>query len=112
MITFIAALVGSVAMASAPRGMQGTNWSKNIWYSADGFVAPADVWEVKRIFDMHDVRHMKVVGTKHSFNDIADTDGVLLSLKRFKSIEFNKATNQVTFGAGWTYSDLIEELKK
>jgi xylitol oxidase len=74
-------------------------------------VAPADVWEVKKIFDMPDVRHIKIVGTKHSFNDIADTDGVLISLKRFKSIEF-KANNQVTFGAGWTYSELIEELKK
>jgi alditol oxidase len=59
---------------------------------------------------MDDVKHIKVAGTKHSFNDIADTDGVHISLKNFKSVEFHG--NSVTFGAGWTYSDLIEELKK
>lgn len=65
------------------------NWSNNIRFSADAYLEPTDIWDVKQVFDNQDVKHMKIAGTKHSFNDIADTDGVQLSLKNFKSIDFD-----------------------
>ena len=53
---------------------------------------------------------MKVVGTGHSFNDIADTPGTQVSLARFTDIEVDHDTGAVAFGAGVTYTVLMEAL--
>ena len=60
----------------------------------------------------HQKTHIKVVGTAHSFNDIADTDGIHVNLAKFNDIRVDKATNSVTFGAGVTYSMLLEVLQR
>jgi len=53
---------------------------------------------------------VKVVGTRHSFNEIADTDGIHVSLANFESVAVSDI--DVTIGAGVTYSKLIEVLVK
>lgn len=52
-------------------------------------------------------KHVKVQGSGHTFGDIADTvdGGVFISLNKFKEVKVNK--QEVTFGAGITYSELI-----
>ena len=58
-----------------------------------------------------------MVGTAHSFNDIADTDGFHVSLVNFKDYSIHKGEHSkrhqgiVTFGAGFTYSELLKVLK-
>jgi len=56
---------------------------------------------------------IKPVGSQHSFNDIADTDGVQISLvKYFTDIKVDQATEKVWFGAGVTYAQLAKVLEE
>lgn len=54
---------------------------------------------------------MRAFGTFHSWNDIADTDGTHISTANFKDITIDVEKRSVTFGAGVTYSMLVEALK-
>ena len=55
---------------------------------------------------------MKVAGTRHSFNDIADTPGIQISLEAFTDITVDEeGAPLVTFGAGVTFTTLIEALR-
>ena len=55
---------------------------------------------------------MRVTGTRHSFSEIADTDGTQLNLEYLRKIEVDKEAQTVTFGAGVTYTMLLEALVK
>ena len=55
---------------------------------------------------------MRVRSTRHSFNDIADTDGVFLSLGQFSYVRLKPEENAVEIGAGATYTMVIEFMKK
>ena len=55
---------------------------------------------------------MRVVGTQHTFNDIADTDGIHLSLAKFNRMEITEDMKSVVIGAGTTYSHLIKLLAR
>lgn len=52
-----------------------------------------------------------MVGTAHSFNDIADTTGLHISLRKFTDINIDLSEQTVTFGAGVTYTMLINALE-
>ena len=54
------------------------NWSENVIFAASEISEPRDLLEVIRTVKKasKEGRRVKVAGTKHSFNDIADTDGV------------------------------------
>ena len=54
---------------------------------------------------------LRAIGTTHSFNEIADTDGVQLNMKFFNEIKVDKDSETVTFGAGVTLSMLIGMLE-
>lgn len=49
-------------------------------------------------------------GTAHSFSDIADTDGLHISLANFTDIAVDASQRSVTFGAGVTFTMLIKAL--
>ena len=87
------------------------NWSDNIEFTAREIAEPSSVDELMEAVKSAP-RRVKVFGTAHSFNDIADTDDVHVSLKNFTNIKVNKAGRSVTFGAGVTYTQLIEALVK
>ena len=55
---------------------------------------------------------MRAVGTKHSFSEIADTEGTILNLQHLRKITVDKEAMTVTFGAGVTYTKLLEALVK
>ena len=55
---------------------------------------------------------MRAVGTKHSFSEIADTEGTILNLQHLRKIIVDKEAMTVTFGAGVTYIKLLEALVK
>lgn len=53
---------------------------------------------------------VRVVGSGHSTSDISDTDGMQISLEEFKDIDMDNISNEVTFGAGVTFAELIGDL--
>ena len=58
-----------------------TNWAGNFQYSAARWHWPETVAQVQEIVVR--CRKLRVVGTRHSFNAIADTPEDSLSLERF-----------------------------
>jgi xylitol oxidase len=85
---------------SAPR----TNWSGNYTYSAPNLLEPTTVEEVQSI--VRRCSHLRGLGSRHSFNGIADSRENQISLTALKSIELDPAAKTVTVGAGVRYGDL------
>ena len=50
---------------------------------------------------------MRAVGSGHSFNDLADTDGTHIDLSNFDEITVDLDEMTVTIGAGVTYDKLL-----
>jgi xylitol oxidase len=56
---------------------------------------------------------VKVIGTRHSFNDLADSSGCLISLGKLnRVISLDRARRQVTAEAGIRYGELCETLHR
>ena len=55
-----------------------TNWAGNYQYGAARVVAPASLAELSKV--VRSAESFRVLGSRHSFNDIGDTDGDLVSL--------------------------------
>ncbi|WP_255462257.1 D-arabinono-1,4-lactone oxidase [Granulicella sp. WH15] len=81
-----------------------TNWAGNLTYSTDHLDLPANPEEVKHLIAAH--THLKALGTRHSFNDIADSTEEQVSLQHLDSIELDTTARTVTVGAGVTYGQL------
>ncbi|KAM3142137.1 hypothetical protein pb186bvf_005791 [Paramecium bursaria] len=84
------------------------NWSKTITYKSSNILIPQNIDELIEIVKNNN--HVKVQGTGHSFNLIADTfeDGVIVQLSKFKSIQIDG--NHATFGSGVNYTELIDKV--
>lgn len=54
------------------------NWSGNIRFGARAVEAPTGIDQLRRLVTSH--RRVRALGSRHSFNAIADTDGVLIDL--------------------------------
>ena len=59
--------------------MSTTNWAGNLTYGAERFVVAKSVAEAQAAVRGADM--LRVVGSHHCFNDIADTTGTQLSLE-------------------------------
>ena len=67
--------------------------------------------EIQAILRDPSVKNVKVQGSGHTFNHIADSQGpdsVFISLSNFKDVEVGET--QVHFGSGITYSELIRHV--
>lgn len=85
------------------------NWAGNYQYGASEFVAPCSVEEVQEITARSN--RVKALGTRHSFNGIADTDGTLLSLEKLNRVlALDRANGRVTVEGGIRYGDLCRYL--
>ena len=81
-----------------------TNWSGNYIYSTHDLVEPRSVAELQQaVLSAHSVR---ALGSRHSFNSIADTSGRQISLRHLNSMELDAQARTVTIGSGVTYGDL------
>ncbi|ONH61438.1 FAD-binding protein [Frankia sp. CcI49] len=90
-------------------GSDETNWAGNIVYRADRWVAPTSVEELCEIVAACD--RARPVGTRHSFNTIADTAGTLISTTRLPALfRLDADAGEVTVSAGTRYGDLAREL--
>ncbi|CAG7620458.1 putative xylitol oxidase [Paenibacillus solanacearum] len=81
------------------------NWAGNYQYSASELHVPATVEQVSELVARSS--RIKVLGTRHSFNGIADCAGSLLSLQKLnRVIALDRSRHQVTFEAGVRYGEL------
>jgi len=86
-----------------------TNWAGNYRYGAAEINHPETEDELRALVAGAD--KISALGSRHSFNAIADTDGVLLCLDRLPAnITVDAAALTVTVGAGTTYGVLATEL--
>jgi xylitol oxidase len=84
-----------------------SNWSNNIQFDTSRIEYPANDQELKRLIKTNSKVH--IGGTFHCFNDLANTDGLIISLKKMNKI-CTKCPKTVLIEAGVTYSDLRKKL--
>jgi len=82
-----------------------TNWAGNLEYSTERLYAAKSREQVQDFVKKQS--KLKVLGTRHCFNSIADSTDVFLSLKPLDEIvSFDPQGRTVTVGAGITYGQL------
>jgi alditol oxidase len=88
-----------------------TNWAGNLTYSADSIHHPTSVVEVQQLVAQHS--RVKALGTRHSFNAVADSPGgALISLSKLPpdiAVDTDAMTVSVT--GGTRYGVLAAQLQ-
>ena len=85
------------------------NWAGNVTFGAARWHSPTTVDEVMAVVGCAD--RVRVVGSRHSFNDIADTDGDLVSLHLLdRALAIDPDARTVTVGGGIRYGELVAYL--
>lgn len=86
------------------------NWAGNVTYRAGEVEHPSSVDEVRRVISRGGP--LRVLGTRHCFNDIADTDGTLFALDRMPlEIEVSEDRDSVRVSSGARYGDIAPALE-
>jgi len=81
------------------------NWAGNLEYSTDRLYSANSLEEVRSYVKKQD--KLKVLGTRHCFNNIADSTDNFLSLKSMdKVVALEPEARTVTVDAGMTYGQL------
>jgi xylitol oxidase len=81
-----------------------TNWGGNLTYSAPNLLELHSVEEIQTA--VRQLPHLRALGSRHSFNAIADSTENQISLHALNSISLDPAAKTVTVGAGVRYGDL------
>ena len=88
-----------------------TNWAGNIAFAAPDFYRPASLAELRAVVAR--ARQVRVLGTGHAFNDMADSPGAQVSLAGLPpEVEVDSAAALVRVAAGLTYGDLASRLDR
>jgi xylitol oxidase len=95
----------ATAEITAPR----TNWAGNLTYHTDNLLIPKTVEETQSL--VKSTPKLRALGTRHSFNTIADSTHAQISLQNLDSMVVNapttdKAKPTVTVGPGVRYGTL------
>ena len=113
--TFIKLFAAALALPAVSRLLAWTggerlkNWAGNLDYSTDRLYATTSLEQVRDYVKKES--KLKVLGTRHCFNNIADSKDGFLSLKPMdKVIALDPAKHTVTVGAGITYGQLCPYL--
>lgn len=89
--------------------MNGTNWAGNLTYGATTLHEPTTIDELREV--VAGARRLRPLGSRHSFNRIADTDGAQVSLACLPVVvDVDEAARTVTVSAGLRYGELVEQL--
>lgn len=92
-------------------GMQdvGATWSGCHTFAAQRLCAPRSVEELQEVVAASP--RLRALGTRHSFNDIADTEGTLVSVQALpERFELDDASGTVTVSGGSTYGRIASKL--
>ncbi|HWY04817.1 MAG TPA: D-arabinono-1,4-lactone oxidase [Candidatus Acidoferrum sp.] len=85
------------------------NWAGNLQYSTDRLYSANSLAQVRNYVKKEN--KLKVLGTRHCFNNIADSTDSFLSLKSMDEVvELDAAAHTVTINAGMTYGQLCPYL--
>jgi len=113
--TFIKLFAAAMAIPVVSRllawagGKRLKNWAGNLEYNTDRLYATTSLEQVRDYVKKES--KLKVLGTRHCFNNIADSKDGFLSLKPMdKVIALDPAKHTVTVGAGITYGQLCPYL--
>ncbi|MER7674729.1 FAD-binding protein [Kitasatospora sp. NPDC096128] len=88
-----------------------TNWAGNVRFRAERFHAPRSVDELRRIVAAG--RSVRVLGSGHSFNPIADSTGDLVSVAGLpRTVEPDGRAGTVRVSAGMRYGELAAVLDR
>lgn len=85
-----------------------TNWSGNYEYSTDQLQLPQTDEEVRKT--VKSCNPLKALGSRHSFNGIADSTGAQISLKNLHGMALDGKSLTVTVDAGVAYGHLAPYL--
>jgi alditol oxidase len=86
------------------------NWAGNLDYGATALYRPNTLEQLQELVRAN--RRVKVLGTRHSFNAIADTNGVQISLENLdRVVEIDRRQQTVTVEAGISYGHLCPQLQ-
>jgi xylitol oxidase len=87
------------------------NWAGNYEYSATKLNHPQTLAAVQAL--VAQATTLKVLGSRHSFNAIADTTGQFISLDQYETpVTIQHEQRQVSIGAGINYGQLSEILHR
>ncbi|WDF32818.1 FAD-binding protein [Arthrobacter agilis] len=87
------------------------NWAGNYEYRARSLERPTSLAELQRA--VGEAGTVSALGSRHSFNDIADSPGTLVSLDLLDpAVDIDEAALTVTVGAGVRYGVLAEHLQR
>src|SRR5215203_7364285 len=81
-----------------------TNWAGNHVIAGERLHRPRSLTEMREI--VAGERHLRVLGTGHTFNDLPDSRGDLVSLARMPTRFEIAAEGRLTIDAGIRYADL------
>ena len=85
------------------------NWASNLEYSTDRLYSATSLAQVRDYVKKEN--NFKVLGTRHCFNNIADSAYSFLSLKPMDDVvDLDAAAHTVTLNAGMTYGQLCPYL--
>jgi xylitol oxidase len=85
------------------------NWAGNIAFAARTHARPKSIDELQQT--VRAALKVRVLGSGHSFNRIADTDDTLISLRDLpRRVEIDAAARTVTVDGGATYADVAPKL--
>ena len=101
------AICSRLARAEQPAAPR-TNWAGNYTYSTGRVDLPKTVEDVQAILKTRNT--LKAIGTRHSFNGIADTTGDQISLSELNHMELDEKSRTVAVGAGVRYGQLAPYL--
>jgi alditol oxidase len=85
-----------------------SNWAGNYTYRAQKLHRPSTIEQVQEI--IANAPRVRVLGSRHSFNDIADSSELITLGAMPMDVVVDKATNTVSFNAALKYGELVEAL--
>ena len=87
----------------------GKNWAGNYTYRARKLHRPSTLEQVQEV--IANAPSVRVLGSRHSFNDIADSSELVALEAMPKDVLVDHARNTVSFNAALKYGELVETLK-
>lgn len=86
-----------------------TNWARNITFNADRVETPRSVEQLQELVSRCD--RVRALGSGHSFSDIADVPGVLVSLADLpQRVQIDAERSTATVSAGIRYTELCQRI--